>query len=82
MWALSFLCAKSRKRTGLDMGFVCIECGNKHGNPAPDQVSTMHIGHCVICKRSNVAVTEARDYRISGARLDELAGVENGRLEP
>ena len=64
------------------MGFVCIECGNKHGNPAPDQVSTMHMGHCVICKRSNAAVTEARDYRISGSRLDELAGVENGRPKP
>lgn len=40
--------------------WICAECGDAHG--ARGRESTWHMGHCDWCGRSDIPITEPRDY--------------------
>ena len=44
--------------------WICADCGTNYGRPMPKgHVATWHKGVCGWCERSNVSVTEPRDFR-------------------
>lgn len=47
--------------------WICHECGMTHGHAHPEHVATYHMGDtCGWCGRTDVPVTEPRDYGYPG----------------
>lgn len=44
---------------------ICFDCGNAFGNAgAADHICTTQINTCAWCKRENITVTSATDFRL------------------
>lgn len=63
------------RHNGKQINWVCDDCGEKYGDMPEGHVYTWHYGHCDVCDKDNVPVTEPRDYkylpRLSKEKHDE-----------